>query len=312
MISCIIMGGLGNQLFQIYTTMALSLEMNTNFIFPKIKFETDKRTDTYWDSFLKELYKDTRVMDIKNMKYPLYKEKEFKYNKIQIMPDLIKKNTGVMLYGYFQSYKYFDKEYKNISKYIKLDESRSEVRKMYYEKYEKSNVISLHFRMGDYKNLQNCHPILGDEYYINSIKFVLSKKQSIIKWTILYFCEEEDMDEVKSKVGKIKAKCIEYLRDQEWGRGHEVDFERANNESKMEDWRQLLLMSCCQHNIIANSSFSWWAAYFNDNSEKIICYPETWFGSQLSQHNTSDLCPKSWNKIKGERQITNIYPLLFQ
>ena len=306
MISCIIMGGLGNQLFQIYTTMALSLEMKTNFIFPKNKLQTDKRTDTYWDSFLKELYKDTRVMDIKNMKYPLYKEKEFKYNKIQIMPDLIKKNTGVMLYGYFQSYKYFDKEYKNISNYIKLDESRSEVRNMYYKKYENSNVISVHFRMGDYKNLQNCHPILGDEYYINSIKFVLSKKQSIIKWTILYFCEEEDMDEVKSKVEKIKAECIEYLRVQEWGRGHEVDFERANNESKMEDWRQLLLMSCCQHNIIANSSFSWWAAYFNDNSEKIICYPETWFGYQLSQHNTSDLCPKSWNKIKCEHQITNI------
>jgi len=306
MISCIIMGGLGNQLFQIYTTMALSLEMKTNFIFPKNKLQTDKRADTYWDSFLKELGKNTVVIDMKNMKYILYKEKEFKYNKIQIMPDLIRKNDGVMLYGYFQSYKYFDKEYKNISKYIKLDESRSEVRKMYYEKYEKSNIISLHFRMGDYKNLQNCHPILGDEYYINSIKFVLSKKQSIIKWTILYFCEEEDMDEVKTKVEKIKAECIEYLRDQEWGRGHEVDFERANSESKMEDWRQLLLMSCCQHNIIANSSFSWWAAYFNDNSEKIICYPETWFGSQLSHHNTSDLCPKSWNKIKGECQITNI------
>ena len=305
MISCIIMGGLGNQLFQIYTTMALSLEMKTNFIFPKIKFEMDKRSDTYWDSFLKELYKNTIVMDIKNIKYPVYKEKEFKYNKIQIIPDLIKKNSDVMLYGYFQSYKYFDKEYKNISKYIKLDESRSVVRNMYYKKYENCNVISLHFRMGDYKYLKNCHPILGVDYYINSIKFILSKKCSIVKWTILYFYEEEDMDEVKSKVEKIKAECIEYLRGQEWGRGHEVDFERANNESKMEDWRQLLLMSCCQHNIIANSSFSWWAAYFNDNSEKIICYPKTWFGSQLSQHNTCDLCPKSWNKINGERQITN-------
>jgi len=293
------MGGLGNQLFQIYTTMALSMEMKTNFIFPKNKLQTDKRSDTYWDSFLKELDKNTRVIDIKNMKYNLYKEKEFKYNKIQIMPDLIIKNDGVMLYGYFQSYKYFDKEYKSIAKYIKLDESRLEVRKLYYKKYEKSNVISVHFRMGDYKNLQNCHPILGEDYYINSIKFVLSKKQSIIKWTILYFCEEEDMDEVKSKVEKIKAECIEYLREQRWGQGHELEFERADSESKMEDWRQLLLMSCCQYNIIANSSFSWWAAYFNDNSEKITCYPETWFGLQLSNHNTSDMCPKSWNKIKN-------------
>jgi hypothetical protein len=291
------MGGLGNQLFQIYTTMALSMELKTNFIFPKVKLETDKRSDTYWDSFLKELEKNTMLIDIKNLKYSVYKEKEFKYNKIQIMPDLIKKNGGVMLYGYFQSYKYFDKEYKNITKYIKLDESRSEVRNMYYKKYENSNVISAHFRMGDYKNLQNCHPILGEDYYINSINFILSKKRSTIKWTILYFCEEEDMDEVKSKVEKIKKECMEYFCEK--GQECELEFERAGGECKIEDWRQLLLMSCCQHNIIANSSFSWWAAYFNDNSEKIICYPERWFGLQLSNHNTSDMCPKSWNKIKN-------------
>ena len=297
MISCIIMGGLGNQLFQIYTTMALSMEMKTNFIFPKVKLETDKRSDTYWDTFLKELEKNTMLIDIKKLKYPVYKEKEFKYNKIQIMPDLIKKNGGVMLYGYFQSYKYFDNEYKNITKYIKLDESRSDVRNMYYKKYENSNVISAHFRMGDYKNLQNCHPILGEDYYINSINFILSKKRSTIKWTVLYFCEEEDMDEVKSKVEKIKKECMEYFCEK--GQECELEFERAGGECKIEDWRQLLLMSCCQHNIIANSSFSWWAAYFNDNSEKIICYPERWFGLQLSNHNTSDMCPKSWNKIKN-------------
>ena len=94
--------------------MALSMEMKTNFIFPKVKLETDKRAHTYWDSFLKELEKNTMLIDIKNLKYSVYKEKEFKYNKIQIMPNLIKKNGGVMLYGYFQSYKYFDKEYKNM------------------------------------------------------------------------------------------------------------------------------------------------------------------------------------------------------
>jgi hypothetical protein len=107
------------------------------------------------------------------------------------------------------------------------------------------------------------------------------------------------MYEVKSKVEKIKAECMKYLHGQKWGQGHELEFQRASSECKIEDWRQLLLMSCCQHNIIANSSFSWWAAYFNDNSEKIICYPEQWFGLQLSNHNTSDMCPKSWNKIKN-------------
>jgi hypothetical protein len=76
----------------------------------------------------------------------------------------------------------------------------------------------------------------------------------------------------------------------------ELEFERGD-EPKMEDWQQLLLMSCCRHNIIANSSFSWWAAYFNNNPDKIVCYPDKWFGPQLSHNDTRDLCPENWNRI---------------
>ena len=304
MLSCVIMGGLGNQLFQIYTTMALSIEMKTNFNFPRNKMEIDKRSDTYWDNFLKELNKSTSIIDIKKMQYPIYKEKEFKYNKIQILPDVFRRTAGIMLHGYFQSYKYFDKEYKSISRYIGIDESRQEVRNIYYKRHENMNVISVHFRMGDYKALQNCHPILKDDYYINSIKFILHKMQNTKKWKVLYFYEDEDKIEVENKVKKINAACKEYLEEQKRENNREnkfnqeVEFERGG-ESRMKDWQQLLLMSCCQHNIIANSSFSWWAAYFNDNLDKIVCYPETWFGPQLSHHDTSDLCPQSWNKIKN-------------
>jgi hypothetical protein len=301
------MGGLGNQLFQIYTTIALSIEMKTTFNFPNSKLESDKRSNTYWNSFLKELNKNTSRVDIKQLKCPLYKEKDFRYNKIQILPELIRKHGSIMLYGYFQSYKYFDKQYEQISRYIKLDDSRQAVRNLFYKKYENNNTISVHFRMGDYKKLQNCHPILGDKYYINSIKFILNKTQKNsgessgetsgetiqekgkTKWKILYFCEEEDIVEIKNRIEKIKAGCGGYMES-------ELEFERGG-EPRMEDWRQLLLMSCCQHNIIANSSFSWWAAYFNNSPDKIICYPEKWFGPQLSQHDTKDLCPPNWNKI---------------
>ena len=164
----------------------------------------------------------------------------------------------------------------------------------------------MHFRMGDYKNLQNCHPILDDDYYINSIKFILHKSQNNKKWKVLYFCEEEDAVEVENRVKKINAVCKEYLEERkrenkrENKYDQEIEFERAIDKgAPLKDWQQLLLMSCCQHNIIANSSFSWWAAFFNDNRNKIVCYPETWFGPQLAHHDTSDLCPKSWTKIKN-------------
>jgi hypothetical protein len=60
------------------------------------------------------------------------------------------------------------------------------------------------------------------------------------------------------------------------------------------DYEQLLLMSLTSHNIIANSTFSWWGAYFNNNINKIVCYPSLWNGSN---NNVKDLFPDSWNKI---------------
>jgi len=56
-------------------------------------------------------------------------------------------------------------------------------------------------------------------------------------------------------------------------------------------------MSCCDDNIIANSSFSWWGAYFNDKPNKIVCYPSKWFGHNMN-NDTRDLCPSSWKKIE--------------
>ena len=55
-------------------------------------------------------------------------------------------------------------------------------------------------------------------------------------------------------------------------------------------------MSLCEHNIIANSTFSWWGAYFNTNVNKIVCYPSLWFGKNCN-NNVKDLFPEKWIKI---------------
>jgi FkbM family methyltransferase len=71
----------------------------------------------------------------------------------------------------------------------------------------------------------------------------------------------------------------------------------VRGEKNLEDWQQMLLMSLCDNHIIANSTFSWWGAYFN-NREKKVCYPSAWFGKKLQHHNLKDLFPSDWTEIK--------------
>jgi hypothetical protein len=287
------MGGLGNQLFQIFTTIALSIELKDKYMFPN-NISRGARTRTYWDTILKELKRNIITAPLTSLRLPVYKEGEFKYNKIPLLPNIVNKNGGIILYGYYQSYKYFEKEYKKITNYIKLDEQRKMVRDKYFVDVEYSSpkncVISLHFRMGDYINLQESHPILDTKYYIKSIGLILNKLKiksddTDRRVTILYFNEKEDAIDVIKKIELIKS---EYSF---------IEFKCADSESKLEDWQQILLMSCCQHNIIANSSFSWWGAYFNNNPQKIVCYPDKWFGENLKRNDVSDMCPKTWHKI---------------
>jgi hypothetical protein len=149
-----------------------------------------------------------------------------------------------------------------------------------YNDYFKNKTISLHFRLGDYKEKQDFHPIMSVEYYESAITTIM-KTINDHNITILYFCEENDLQDVNEKINILKQKFTT------------IEFKRITN---LKDWEQMILMSCCDHNIIANSTFSWWGAYLNDNRNKIVCYPNKWFGLKAGNRNMNDLCPDNWNK----------------
>lgn len=274
MITCNVMGGLGNQLFQIFTTISYAINHKKEFGFLYTDFVGVGKTirrNTYWKNFLKGIskyvYQNLPQMNI-------VPEINFHYQEI-IPPS----NENICLFGYFQSYKYFSKYANVILRLLKIEDLKQKVREK--SRIDCNNYISMHFRLGDYKLHTDAFPLLKYEYYDKCMEFLLDKKSTIKG--VIFFCEKQDDDDVNLIIEELRKK-YNYLK-----------FIRVPEE--LEDWEQLLLMSCCNYNIIANSTFSWWGAYLNNNNDKIVCYPEKWFGPKKNNLDTNDLFLPTWNKM---------------
>ena len=275
MITCNLMGGLGNQLFQIFATIAYSIRVKQPFRFLYTDFLGKRQT--YWNTFLLSLKGFTTTVPLDNS--VTLKERGFGYNELPILQNIEYQN--VSLYGYFQSYKYFDSHYDTLYKIIRLDNQKNKIKQKYLHAYDCDQLISMHFRLGDYKMLPDYHPIMTYKYYFNCIQHIISTTNSQ-ELHILYFCEKDD-NTVVHKTIKMLSVAFPVCK-----------FIKAVDT--ITDWEQLLMMSCCHHNIIANSTFSWWGAYFNRFNDKIVCYPSVWFGPK-NPVSTADLFPTLWNKI---------------
>jgi hypothetical protein len=274
-----IMGGLGNQLFQIFCGIAYSLENRIAFKINNMKYDLVSPLDniskrpTYWNNFLSNI---SRFIYYEQPAIPTYIEKtHFKFTKIPYI------NQDFKLHGYYQSYKYFDAQYANICKMINLDNQKAEVAEKHRLLLERvKKPISVHFRIGDYVKNQAMHPILSTSYYINCINYLKSQIPHFEEhYYLLVFGELCDNEKIMYAIENIKAQ-------------HNIEIVLC--DYTIPDYEQLLLMSLCYHNIIANSTFSWWGAYFNNTYNKIVCYPSIWNGSN---NNVIDLFPESWNKI---------------
>jgi len=207
---------------------------------------------------------------------PVFREREaFKYNKIPIVAE------DFILFGYYQSYLYFDNNKDTIKRLLNIDKNKEFIKNQYSEFFKDKLPISMHFRIGDYIKATRVHPILDIEYYNDALKSLSEKIPNLSRdYYILYFFELIDKDIVYEKIKLLQR---EYP---------DIEF-RPCNET-IEDWKQMLLMSNCSHNILANSTFSWWGTYLNNNSDKVVIYPNKW----INTHNDlNDLFPKEWIKI---------------
>lgn len=136
-----------------------------------------------------------------------------------------------------------------------------------------SNSVSLHVRRGDYvsnKATSIKHGLMGSAYYKKAVELISEKIKDP-----KFYVFSDDPEWCKENL-KLSGPTV-YV-------GH--------NKDGAEDMR---LMSNCRHNIIANSSFSWWGAWLNQNDDKTVVSPRQWFNDPGI--NTKDVLPKSWLKI---------------
>jgi hypothetical protein len=142
-------------------------------------------------------------------------------------------------------------------------------------------IVSLHFRLGDYLEKQEYYRVLPTKYYAEALKQVIAKIGMGIH--VLCFFEEGDRGRVKISIDVLKQTFQGIIFE-------EVD-------TRISDWEQMLKMSVCEHNIIANSTFSWWGAHLNANPDKIVCCPDVWFGPGMHHNDIGDLIQDDWIRV---------------
>ena len=241
MISIILQGGVGNNLFQVATAFAFGLKHNAEVIFPTT-IENPHYEGQQVHQFTSFKYSDNIIP------LPTFQEQQFHYKPLPFM-------DYVCLSGYFQSWRYFNQYRKELLAALDF-------------KWEPRGGCAIHIRRGDFLDKPDVHPVITKEYLLEAMKYVVSKTNSEINFFV--YSDDEKW-------------CIETF-----------------NEPKFEDYSIVLChvpdeydalqkMSCCEHQITSNSSFGWWAAYLNQNSNKIVVHPKKWFGSEYRHHNTRDL-----------------------
>jgi hypothetical protein len=178
--------------------------------------------------------------------------------------------------GYFQSEKYFmDIENLLLEQFAIKEEISS-----YGKELEKSiinlkNSCSIHVRRGDYLEGKNSsiHGLLNLNYYKKSIDHIKNKDININ-----FFIFSDEIDWVKENFKIDNAIYVE-------SKGEKLPHE------------DIYLMSLCKNNIIANSSFSWWGAWLNQDEDKVVIAPKKWFSDENMLDQSKDIVPDNWLKI---------------
>lgn len=280
-----ILGGMGNQMFQ-YAAGRCLAHLNKT----QLKLDLTGFDDYKLRNFdLQSLHTDCRIAsetEIKNLlpshnfekalqylfpkkKRTYYREKYFHFDET-----MLSFGNKVYIKGYFQSEKYFLPIKHILQKEFTFKDEVIKRVKGFFDSSGSPSKVSIHIRRGDMKNdpvAADHHGIMPLAYYQKGIEIIRSK----ISNPHFYFFSD----------------------DINWAKENfqHADVSFVSGEISKTHFEDLYLMIQCDHNVIANSSFSWWGAWLNNNPDKIVIAPNKWFNN--GPQDTQDLIPSTWIRI---------------
>lgn len=269
-VSADIIGGLGNQMFIIATAVAYALKTNRKVLYDSSQTIASSCSNrkTYWNTdIMKTIQSSSIFVDSSNNAFQhnkqatvTYSEPYYHYNEI---PDF--KDCNVHLNGYFQSCKYFENAKELLASFFTL---KSENRPQF---------VSVHIRRGDYLHLSNYHTVQSFDYYNEAIQRHFSDCRNF-----LFF--SDDAEWVKANLGRFNVP-------------NDSNIQVFESSCELES---LAAMTACKAgHIIANSSFSWWAAYLHwleSNETRVVVAPSNWFGPD-GPKDTADVYVDGWHIV---------------
>jgi hypothetical protein len=279
-----IQGGLGNQLFQYAAARRLALQHSTTLKVDLGTYRNDSLRDFELSKFHTEMSaastEEVRALKAEGSwqrfrsrltpysRRRFYKEPHFHYDAR--FPEL---GPQVYLQGYFQSAAYFAPVAENIRAEFRF---RNEVIAPVQEHVDdllQGNSVALHIRRGDYKNpeTEKVHGILRPEYYLQATRLISDRLPDA-----RFFLFTDDAAWVKQHFDLPGAQLVSNIYTQN-------------------HYQDLYLMSRCRHQVIANSSFSWWGAWLNPNPGKLVIAPKAWFNEGPAD--TQNLIPDTWMRL---------------
>lgn len=256
-----IKGGLGNQMFQY--AYGRNLEIAGNKIIFDISFfhGANAKTDALREFALDAYQLQTAA---------IFSPQPHRFHDLFVK---LKRKAGFEAEEYFQNEKYFRDIAGKLKQEFILKDALSANAKFFSEQLAASSSVSVHVRRGDYvadEKTKTYHGVCEMEYYNKAIALIKEKVVSP-----LFFIFSDDIEWAKEKFTSGEFVLV--------------------SAPTIKDYEEMYLMSKCKHNIVANSSFSWWGAWLNNNPDKIVVAPEKWFNDKKA--NNKDIVPAGWIKL---------------